>query len=147
MSRLLLLSLFVTAGYVQLVGGPRVPGALGQIDAEVRVGMSQAEAVAVIRAHDLHGAEAFFTGETHDGKQVAGFSRATLDDLPAGDQMAGFDVSIDDRGRHLEVTFGLGGAVTAVELTSCRWFGETWWLACQGKRTQSSGFFSSTCSR
>jgi hypothetical protein len=107
-----------------------VPGPLGQMDAELRVGMSQKEAVAVLQAHDPGGSgETFFCGETRDGRQIYEWNLGSLGELPPGEQMARADVWIYDDGRDLTVTFGSGGTVTDLELKSDRWW-EDWWCAC-----------------
>ncbi len=103
---------------------PRLPGSLGVIAAQVRVGMSQDEAIALIRTsyqerpkYDIP--RLYADGRTHDERSFGRYFDWAFDDFPPADQVAWAELDIDDdNGRDLIVTFGPGGVVTSVRLKS-----------------------------
>ncbi len=103
---------------------PKLPGSLGAIAAEVRVGMSRDEVVALMHIHrgwrdrdDLTYVN--IRGNTGDGRSFSGSGVDVLDNLPPADQIACCELWIDDDdGLVLNITFGPGGMVTALRLES-----------------------------
>ncbi|WP_171473734.1 hypothetical protein [Frigoriglobus tundricola] len=104
---------------------PELPGSLGVVCAELRVGMSQEEAVARIRAAYLSrergwdNPRLYADGRTHDGRKFGHYFDWDFTDFPPADQVAWAEVDFDDDdSRDLIVTFGPGGVVSGIHFRS-----------------------------
>jgi hypothetical protein len=88
----------------------------------LRVGMSQEEAVALLRAYyfpresdDL--TRIYSSGETRDGREFFGCCGTALNNLPPADQVARGELVIDeDLAGELFITLGPGGVVSGFRL-------------------------------
>lgn len=104
---------------------PELPGSLGVIATEVRVGMSQDEAAAVIRSA-YFGRESrwdnpriYANGRTHDGREFRSYFDWGFKEMPPADQIAWAELDVDDdRCRDLIITLGPGGVVSGIRLKS-----------------------------
>lgn len=119
----LILILVLTAG-VGWLGGRRVPlpGALGRVAAGVRVGMPQAEVVALIQSSGSDNLDTYYVrGATRDGRPFSCCCGVGFDRLPTAEAVAWGELELDDeQGRELVITLGPGGVVSSVRLHSPR---------------------------
>lgn len=104
---------------------PALPGSLGIMAAELRVGMSRDKAVGVIRAayagreRDWDRPRLYTDGRTQDGQQFGRYFDWEFAAFPPGDDIAWAELDVDDDwGRDLLITFGPGGRVSGLRLKS-----------------------------
>lgn len=104
---------------------PELPGSLGVMATEVRVGMSQDEAAAAIRSayfgreRRWDSPRIYANGRTHDGREFGSYFDWAFKELPPADQIAWAELDVDDDwGRDLIITLGPGGVVSGIRLKS-----------------------------
>jgi hypothetical protein len=105
-------------------GRPKLPGSLGTVATQVRIGMSRDELATVIRdsqaarkEYDL--SRLYTRGVTRDGRSFGRYCDWSLSDVPSADQIAWAEFDVDDDwGRDLIITLGPGGVVTDLRLES-----------------------------
>ena len=102
-----------------------LPGSLGVMAAELRVGMSRDQAIATIRAaydgrdREWDGPLLYTYGRTHDELSFGKHCDWEFSDFAPADQIAWAELDIDDDdGRDLIVTFGPNGVVSGIRLES-----------------------------
>lgn len=105
---------------------PALPGSLGVMAAEVRVGMSRDEAIAVIRTayagrdREWDNPRLYTDGRTRDGQPFGRYFDWDFAAFPPANEVEWAELDIDDdRARDLLITFGPGGRVSDVRLKSC----------------------------
>ncbi|QJW97617.1 hypothetical protein FTUN_5192 [Frigoriglobus tundricola] len=117
-----LLLLLATAVCLQASRRPKLPYSLGAIAAQVGVGMSQDDVVALIRRCETEARDGnckALAGVTRDGRSFEGYVDSALTNLPPADQVAEARLTLDDdRNRALIILLGPGGVVTDVRLES-----------------------------
>ena len=104
---------------------PELPGSMGVMAAELRVGMSRDEAVAVIRERYREREEKYDSpriyahGRTHDGREFNSYFDWAFEKLPPADQIAWAELDVDDDWcRDLMIRLGPGGVVSRIWLES-----------------------------
>jgi hypothetical protein len=98
----------------------RYQGNSEEVYSQIRVGMSKAEVVSVLRRFDA-GSGRYSFGVTTDGEQFNSFHTG-LDDLPQAEEIEYAVLSaLDSYGREIEVTLGPGGIVANKTLSPDVW--------------------------
>lgn len=111
----------IAAWIVDRVLAP-APGSSADVFARLRIGMSQDEAIAVLRSYGPHAVEAWYaSGTTTAGQDFSSvLLHRFLEDLPASHAIANcvIDVSAD---HDIQVTLGPGGIVAGKAITPGVW--------------------------
>jgi hypothetical protein len=103
---------------------PELPGTMGVMSAELRVGMSRDKAVDVVRERYREGtwddrpARIYVRGRTHDGREISSFCDWEFEKLPPADQIEWAELDVDDDWRDLIIRLGPGGVVSRIWLES-----------------------------
>jgi hypothetical protein len=101
------------------LGHPQ-PGSLEDLFARIRPGMTQHEAVAVLRTYNAKNIDCIGAlGVTKEGRHFGSIGESTFDDLPAAREVQHCELSVaDEDGRSLDVILGPDGLVVSKDFSS-----------------------------